>query len=173
MKIKFTAAAIASAALLFNIAQAADGTINFTGNITDQACTVDTASANQTVNLGNVSAKAFAAAGDVAAPTKFSINLTNCPQTVTQARVKFDGTTNSTNQTILALSSGQTATNVGVALYEADSTTQIPVASASASQTITTVGPNVLNFVAKYMATTASVGTGTANAVTNFTVNYN
>jgi len=149
MKLNFPVIAVfVSAAAFSSVVSAADGTINFTGNITSAACKVDTNSASQTVALGNVSSSAFGAAGTTAAPTTFSINLTNCPTTVTSASTKFDGPANGTNPSLVALSSGQTATGVGVAIYENDSSTLIPVGKASAPKAISTTGPNTLNFVA-------------------------
>lgn len=127
---------IAAPLLMINNALAADGTINFTGTITDSACTVDTASASQTVSLGTVSSSAFSAAGDTASPTKFTINLSNCPTTVSSASVKFDGSINTTNNNLLALSSDSTAAGVGIGIYESDSSTQIPMSTASAAQTL-------------------------------------
>ncbi|WP_079656683.1 fimbrial protein [Serratia marcescens] len=95
--------------------------MNFTGNVTDQTCTVVAGSANQTIPMGNISAKAFKSAGDTALPTKFSIALTSCPETVTKASVKFDGTYAQGNSTLLSLNSESgVATGLGVALYEAD-----------------------------------------------------
>lgn len=156
------------------VAHAADGSVNFTGNITDAACTVDTNSASQTVTLGNVSSSAFSAVGSTAAPTKFSINLTNCPETVTSASVKFDGRVNSTNNDLLSVNTDSTATGVGVAIYESDSATQIPLLTSSVAQAIdSTAATNTLSFVAKYMATAAKVTAGSANAVTDFTIIYN
>ncbi|WP_316376055.1 fimbrial protein [Enterobacter kobei] len=52
-------------------ASAADGQINFTGTILDSACTIDTNTANQTVNLGKIPKSSFNAAGAVAAATRF------------------------------------------------------------------------------------------------------
>ncbi|MFX6096652.1 fimbrial protein, partial [Acinetobacter baumannii] len=75
------------------------------------------------------------------------------------------------NPSILALNNGQTAANVGVALYEQDSATLIPVGSASTSVNLQEDVNNTLTYFAKYMATGA-VGAGTANASTSFTVTY-
>lgn len=171
---KSTFAALLAATLgMIPVAQAADGTINFTGTITDATCTVNTASKNQTVNLGNVNSSVFSASGDVAAATAFTIGLSNCPVTVSTARVSFDGTAHTGNGNILALTSGVgVATNVGVALYEQDGITLIPLYSLSAPTLIPTGGAVTLRFVAKYMATALSVTAGTANAVTNFTITY-
>lgn len=157
-------------------ALAADGTINFTGEILESACQVDTSSANQTVELGKVSASAFDQSGATAAATKFDIKLTNCPTTdgsPTIASVKFDGTNNTTNPDILALTGTSTAKDVGIAIYEKDGATLIPMSNKSQDNTIDTTSSAVtLSFIAKYMSTAAKVGAGTANGTTNFTIIY-
>jgi len=174
MKIKLPVLVLLSgAAFISTAANAADGTINFTGNITAAACTVSPTSASQSVALGNISATGFAAAGDTASPTAFGITLTACPVTVSSASAKFDGPGDANNPSIVALSSGQTATGVGVAIYESDSSTLVPVGTPSAAKTVTSTGPNTLNFIAKYMSTLGVVNTGSANAVTTFTMMYN
>lgn len=174
MKVKQALIGLTAIIGLHGAANAADGTINFTGTITDVACTVDTSSASQTVNLGTVSSKAFTASGSTAAPTRFGITLTNCPATATKASVKFSGPTNSANTSILALTSGSdTATGVGIGIYEQDATTLIPVGSTSASKTLSSDANTTLNYIAKYVSTAASVGTGTANATSDFTIVYN
>jgi len=174
MKKTLIALSLLAAPVAFSSAYAADGSINFTGNITDAACTVDTDSASQTINLGTVSSKAFQAAGATAAPTKFDIKLTQCPVTVTSASVKFDGSIDSNNSDLLALSNSSTAQGLGVAIYESNSATQIPLLTASAAQTIdSAAATNTLSFVAKYMATANTVTAGSANAVTDFTIVYN
>lgn len=164
--------AIFSAAVCVN-ASAADGTINFTGSITDTACTVDAASATQTVNMGDIATNSFGSAGATASSTRFTINLSGCPAAATSASVRFDGPLNSSNSKLLALSSGQTATNIGVGFYEQDSNTLIPVGSASAPVKLSAASTNALNFIAKYVSTAATVGAGSANAAATFTVAYN
>lgn len=155
-------------------ATAADGTINFTGNVTDQTCTVEAGSANQTIPMGNISAKAFKTAGDTALPTKFSIALAGCPESVTKASVKFDGAYAQGNSTLLSLNEEKgVATGLGVAIYEADGTTQIPMASFSTAQSVQKDISNVFTYVAKYMATSDTVTVGPANATTQFSISYN
>ncbi|RWR01119.1 fimbrial protein [[Pantoea] beijingensis] len=172
---KFTliATATLAAVSICGTASAADGTINFTGSIRDTACTVDTASANQTVNLGNIATTSFGSAGSSASSARFTINLTDCPAAITSASIRFDGPLASGNSNLLALSSGQTATNVGVGIYEQNSTTLIPVGSPSDAVTLSATGINAINFLAKYVSTAAVVGAGSANAVATFTVAYN
>lgn len=172
MRIKNSVLAAAIVSLGFaSSAFAADGTINFIGNITDTACQVTAANASQDVTLGTVASSAFTNAGDTAAATKFTIKVSSCPDTVTSASVRFDGEPSAANNQILALTSGQTATNVGIGLYESDSTTLIGLQNDSAPQTLVQ-GDNNLTYVAKYYATATGVTAGTANASTTFTITY-
>lgn len=152
-------------------AQAADGTINFTGSISEQACTISSASQIQTVSLGPVSKGTLANAGDVSEAKIFSIQLDGCPDSINTVQVTFDGTPHSVNSNILALNNGSTATNVGVALYEKDGVTQIPLRDESVAEKII-AGAATLQFVAKYMATALGVTAGIANASTDFTITY-
>ncbi|RMH90931.1 type 1 fimbrial protein [Lysobacter pythonis] len=59
-------------------ASAADGTITFTGKITDKTCTISTASKNLAVALPTVSKTTLNAAGKTAGRTPFSLKLTGC-----------------------------------------------------------------------------------------------
>lgn len=152
---------------------AGDGTINFIGTITDTACSVDPASADQTVNLGTVARTGFSAVGSTTAATKFTIKLTSCPASITSASVKFDGTADSTNSDLLALNSGQTATNVGVGIYEENGSTLIPLATQSNSKILSSTEANIFTYVAKYYAVGMPVGAGTANATATFSIAYN
>ncbi|MDR9889184.1 fimbrial protein [Pseudenterobacter timonensis] len=153
-------------------ALAADGTIHFTGNITDQTCTVDAGSQDLTVDLGNVAQSALnGAAGMKAAPTRFTLNVSECPDTVTGANVKFDGTSDGVNQNLLALDSGTgIATGVGIEIADRNGT-PIPLHTASTDYPLA-AGANSLDFIARYVSTGTAVTTGTANGTSQFTINY-
>lgn len=175
MNKKLIVAAVLAGSAFASVAQAADGTINFTGKITDTACTVTPATATQTVALGTVSKTAFAAGtGSTASPTRFSIVLTSCPASATNASIKFDGPTDPANSSLLAITTGGTAASgVGVGIYEQNASTLIPITTASASKALSTTGDTTFNFVAKYVSTGPTVNSGDANAVSDFTVSYN
>ncbi|HDN7459998.1 TPA: fimbrial protein [Salmonella enterica subsp. enterica serovar Eastbourne] len=153
-------------------AGAADGTIHFTGTITDQTCTVDSSSANLTVPLGNIARTALnGAAGMKAAPTRFTLTLTNCPETVKGASVKFDGLSDSTNPDLLALDSGDgVASGVGIEIAD-KSGTPVPLHTASPQYALSS-GSNNLVFVARYVSTGTAVTTGRANGTSQFTIDY-
>lgn len=151
---------------------AADGTIRFTGAITDATCTVATGSQALNVDLGKVAKSALnGSAGLSASPTRFTLGLTGCPETVKNASIKFDGNANSVNPKLLAVDSGtDAATGVGIQIAE-ENGTEIPLHTSSRNYALTT-GTNQLDFVARYVSTGTAVTTGTANGTSMFTINY-
>ncbi|MTC48291.1 fimbrial protein [Providencia alcalifaciens] len=155
-----------------SIASASDGYINFTGEIIDQTCTIDSTSQNLIVPLGSVSKSSLdGAAGKKSSPTGFQLNLTLCPPTVAGATVKFDGTNDSDNADLLKLTQeAGVATGVGIEIAD-NIGTPIPLHSESMEYPLST-GSNSLNFVARYVSTLNTVTTGPANGVTQFTLNY-
>lgn len=174
MNTKLMIVALLAGSTFASFANAADGTINFVGTISDVACTITPDTGNQQVKLGTISSTAFAASGDTASPTKFSVILSSCPASLTSATVKFDGPTDSANSSLVALTDVTgVATGVGVGIYESDSSTMIPVGSASASIPLSAGTDTKIDFVAKYVATGTTVEAGEANAVSDFTISYN
>ena len=153
-------------------ALAADGTVKFKGNILDTACTVDSGSADQTVTLGDIAKAAFKAKDDTAAPTKFSIKLTACPTGT--VNVKFDGVSDPANLDLLKLDTGQTATGVAIQITDAQNNLiKLHESNSLSAVTVATDKTATMNFIARYQATSATVGSGTANATSQFTVIYN
>jgi P pilus assembly protein, pilin FimA len=170
---RFTLPLIASAlGATIATSHAADGTIRFTGAVTDTTCTIATGSQNLNVDLGKVAKTALnGAAGMQASPTRFIIALTGCPETVKNANVKFDGTAHSANPRLLALDSGTgIATGVGIQIADSDGS-EIPLHTATRDYALAT-GANQLSFTARYVSTAAAVTTGTANGTSQFTINY-
>ena len=172
MKMKIITTALIVGALS-NSALADDGKINFVGSITDDTCTVtNNVSSPLTVTLGTVSSSAFSGAGSTAAPTKFTISLAACPESMTSAKVKFDGTADANVDSVLALTQVTgVAKNVGIQIKDKTNAV-VPLHQASAAYALTE-GNNNLDFVANYYATSSAVTAGTANATSNFTIVYN
>lgn len=152
-----------------------EGQINFTGEIIDSACqVVNGLSAPLHVQLGKVSKSVFTGAGSTSTLTKFSIQLTNCPETVTSAAIDFGGTPDSNNTSTLAVTP-DTGAATGVAIQLVDASEQ-PLSLYTASQQYPLTagtGVNNLEFGARYIQTQESVTAGPANAVSTFTVIYN
>lgn len=152
-------------------ANASDGTVTFTGAITDQTCVVDASSANLTVDLGTIGSSSFSAAGDTAGASRFDISLTGCPGTFTKVAARFDGPTDSTNPDLLALTNtGTQASGVAIQIANIDGSslnigqesTQFPIDSTAST----------LKFIARYEATSSTVTPGDAGSVAQFTITY-
>lgn len=169
--VAFATLAAMSASSVF----AAEGTVNFTGEIIDEACTVDIGSSDSlSVSLGKVAKSSFSATGDDASTTKFTMTLKDCPAAVTAAQVKFDGTHDATDSSLLALTDETgVATGVAIALMTADKADLGLYAVNDYSYTLAADTENKLDFYAAYRSTSDTVVAGKANAVATFSINYN
>ena len=175
-------AALAVVGALSQGASAADGTINFTGEIVDSPCSIAPSSQALVVPLGKISRTAFdgstpgvSSIGKKSTPARFKIDLLGCGATAKGATVTFSGTGDINNATNLAIANaGQVgvAAASGVAVELGDSTGAKIALGAASADYILGVGNNSLNFQAAYVATTIAVTTGPANAVAQFTVAY-
>jgi len=154
---------------------AAAGTVNFAGNILDSACDVDVASQNQTVVIGDFYKSEFAGMGDRTAAKGFDIILRNCPDTVTSAKVRFDGTPDPVNPSLLAINTtvSDAATGVAINLMSADKVDLPLHGQNNYNYELTSDQDNTLKFYAQYISTASSVTAGPANSVANFSVVYN
>lgn len=170
----FIAATVGCSASAF-AATNGEGQINFTGEIIDSACQVVNGLSNPlNVELGKVSKTVFSGAGSTSTPTKFDIQLKDCPETVTSAAINFGGTPDTDNSTTLALTP-DTETATGVAIQLLDSSEQPVSLYTPSRQYPLTAGSTVndLEFAARYIQTQAAVTAGPANSVSTFTVIYN
>lgn len=175
MKKNLIAVAVLASSAFGISAFAADGQVNFTGEIIDAGCTVvNTPSNPLEVKLGKVARTSFTQAGDTAAATGFTIQLKDCPATVGTASVKFDGTSVAGDNSVLALTQGPgVATGVGIQLSD-DANTVLPLFTPSKAYPLQSGSAiNNLDFVARYIATSSTVTVGPANSMASFTINYN
>lgn len=181
-------AALVAAGVLSQGAFAADGTINFTGDIVDAPCSISPNSQNMTVPLGKVSRNVFGTlstatppvfsggtVGKKSTPAKFSIDLLGCGATAKGATVTFSGTADLDDATVLRVANaGQVGAGAasGVGIEIGDSAgAKIPLGSES-GQYVLGVGDNSLKFQAVYVSTKTAVTTGPANGTAQFTVAY-
>ena len=153
-----------------------DGQVNFTGEITDTACTIANTVANPlNVDLGKVARTELdGGANKTTARKGFVIALTSCPAALdgTNAKVRFDGTPATGNSDVLALTNESgVATGVGIQLSNSDGSA-LPLLQDSIDYPLTG-GDNNLNFMAGYISTAAAVTAGPANGTANFSVVYN
>jgi type 1 fimbria pilin len=155
------------------VSQAHDGTVNITGSITDNTCSVSAASKNMTVSMGNVSSKIFYRAGDGTAYRAFSISLEKCGGAASHVSVTFAGTTDSQDASLLTLTGGAgAATGMGVGIYDKDKNL-IPLNTSSEGEDLVPNQASVtLSFYARYVANGATVASGIANATGTFKLTY-
>lgn len=172
MKKTLMTLALVASGFVASSVYAADGTINFTGEITDSACIVDSTSQNLQVPLGKIAATSFNGQGTYSAATNFTLKLKDCPLANT-ATVKFDGTSVAGDNSVLALTPGG-ATGVGIELSDATQTV-VNLFTNSAPYTLTAgAGSETdLNFTARYKALSTSITPGVANASVQFSIVYN
>ncbi|MBU9856919.1 fimbrial protein [Rahnella bonaserana] len=155
-------------------AMATSGQVNFTGEIVDAGCNiVNTPSSPLNVVMGQVAKSEFTGTGSTAAPTKFTLVLTNCPATVSMAKIKFDGSSVNGDTSLLALTQESgVAQNVAIQLTD-DNNTVVPLFTETKTYMLTDTQDNNLEFIARYIATSDTVNPGPANSVANFSVIYN
>lgn len=165
-------------ALLIGIqgANAADN-LKFTGTIVASACDVDTSSANQDVTIGQFSPADFPTVGTTTAAAKFNIKLKDCSADIAGSKVLFSGTSDNSDQTLLALSDtgkgteGKMATGIGVQILDAN---QNPISINNSDSDVYPLveGDNTLDFYLRYKSTKTDVTAGDATAVMYFDMNY-
>lgn len=157
--------------------QGTGGQVEFTGEITDTSCNIDSASASQTVDLGAWAKSYFTSTVTETTKTPFHIKVKDCPSSVKKVAVLFDGKKDSNNPDLLAVNGG--AAGVGIKLYNDDKSTKIPVGTLSDSKTVKAgsgadaLGSADLTFYADYMADGDTIATGQANGTADFNMVYN
>lgn len=174
MKKIFCVTTLVAASLGLSVsAFAADGDVRFTGELTSEVCQVVNNMSNPAeVPLGNVGYTAFTGIGSTARAQSFVLTLKNCPPTVSNALVQFEGTPATADNRSLALTAGpDVATGVAVQISDA-SNNVLPLRVASQAYPLTE-GSNDLAFVARYVAISDTVTSGSANAVATFDITYN
>ncbi len=170
---KFLLVSLILASTASGSAFAVDATLNFTGTILPPSCTVDSSTANQTINLGTAPIVNFAAVGSTGNPQGFSLNLINC-----DAGANVTMTVSGTMDTVPSvLQNTGTATQIGVQLLRASSVgatvgTPLTLNSAIALGTVGSTNAMTVPMVAQfYRLGTMTAGTVAATATVNFTYN--
>ena len=149
------------------------GDVEFQGAVVNAACAVDAGSEDLTVEMGQVRSNEFHGLGSWTDPQAFTITLKDCDTTVSQqVSVAFRGLTDGKDPGVLAVTDGaQSAQGVGLGIFDNQGNQIIPNTQ---PMNFTAIQDNttVLNFVAKYRATSRPVVAGDANAQTWFTLTY-
>ena len=164
--------AAAALSLLAPAAQAADGTIDFTGMVTTSTCSVNTDSSAATVDLGTASAYDLTAK-DAVNTTPFSISLEGCTPGI-PVGVKFASIGN-TDSDSGQLTNAGTAENVQIRLSDKSGVKMTVGGDAGAQRaTIGSAGTATLEYSAALVQKEgAGVPTaGTVSAQAQYTIVY-
>ncbi|MCH4875002.1 MULTISPECIES: fimbrial protein [Pseudomonas] len=166
-------------------AQAADGQVEFTGVINDNACTINSESVKKSVDMGQVRIADFAnTVGATAGETPFSISLENCSgSTLKNASIKFSGQQAATDATVLGMVGANQVKGLGIQIADARTGDKLPLNTASTDYVLRPQS-NTFDFTASYVRLVADtpgadgapdtrgIGTGTVNALATFDVTY-
>lgn len=173
MKNVFMGLVIASA-LVPMMSHAADGRIDFTGEITGQTCKINDGNPNMTVTLPKVSTTALKDDGATAGNTVFSVKLTECQPNSGGARVFFEAGPTVDLATGRLNLVGSTATKVQVGIANAEGTDikiGQPNGSANAFTTINN-GSAELTYLARYVSNGGGTTAGTVKTNVMYTIEY-
>lgn len=175
---KIILASLLAAAISPAIAQAADGTISFTGNVTAVTCTLTSGtSGTQTVVMPDVSTATLKEPGDTAGLRVFNVTLGNCGNTVRSVRLDFGNAPAASVDPATGnmINTARTGSNVQIALYDgSNATTPMRLGATSAFTTAvnsTTAGTASIPLAARYVATGQASAGAVASSIA-FTIAY-
>lgn len=185
--IKFPALSCAAvlASMMMSAVHAADGQIEFTGVVNDNACTINSQSVTQSVDMGQVRIADFPNTVGALATTgskPFSISLENCSgPTMRNATVKFSGQQAATDATILGMVGSNQVPGLGIQIADAAGA-KLPLNTESTAYALRPAS-NTFDFTASYVrlvadtvtdgnVTARGIGTGRVNAVASFDITY-
>lgn len=163
---------------------AADGTINFTGTILTNTCTISinngtgaATAAVGTVTLPTVSKNSFSGVGDTTFGTAFTVALTNCDASLNGKTAMFNQFTSPNINANGRLNNTGTATNTQIALFSGTSSagTLINLSGTSTNPTQVVAGNAAsFNLYAAYYPTVAAATlvAGSVTSTVDFTLSY-
>ncbi|MCF8578484.1 type 1 fimbrial protein [Enterobacter ludwigii] len=140
------------------------------GNILANTCSVDSASQNLTVDLGQAASGDFKDIGDTGVWKNVDLTLSKCPATTTLATATFHGQADGAHPTKFA----NNGTAGGLALELADRQDHILIAPLASFSVLINQSDHTADFplAARYYATSMPVTAGTFNSVVQVTFTY-
>lgn len=149
------------------------GDVRFRGVIIAESCRVEAGDKHMIVDMGQISSNRFHHVGEDVNPVPFNIHLQECNTAVSdRASVTFHGIADEKYPEVLSIGDKQdSAKGVSIALFDNEDRL-IPLNSTPIKWNRLYKGPNTLNFVAKYRATSNEVTGGIAKAHAWFALTY-
>ncbi|MGE8143988.1 fimbrial protein [Pseudomonas frederiksbergensis] len=175
-----------TSSLAMSVAQANDGTINFTGELTAQTCTstVNGSATTQTVALPRLSTASLATTGQTAGATNFTIELSRCTATIATAAAFFEAGPGVDSTTKNVKNATGTARNVQFQLLDsagtvikAGDTSQTGAGGTARTPMVVTTGASptgsaTLPYAVQYVATGGAATVGTVVGSVVYSINY-
>ncbi|MEO8811172.1 MAG: type 1 fimbrial protein [Rhodanobacter sp.] len=167
------AAVIAAAAFIPTAHAANTGTINFTGRVLADTCTI-TVNNGASVVLPNVSTLAFGgAAGNTAGTTPaFNIALSNCDTNTTKANMAFTVGANVDTTTGNLKNATSGGSNVQIQLLNSSNAVINTATNANAPVITVAAGAGQTQLTARYISTVAATTPGLVTSSVGFTLTY-
>lgn len=162
-------ALVMASASAFAAVEGETSTIQFTGAIKENTCTLDQDSMNQKINLNTVETSVFQnGQGAASQPTNFTIALKDCASST--AAIFFSG--DHATDEVLKVTGG--AEGVGIQILEGTKVLKVDGSGASSPKEVTPNDAAEWSFGARYVAlgSASDIKPGEANATAQFTVNY-
>lgn len=154
------------------VTSAHDGSINVSGAIKDNTCTVALSSLSLSVPLGDIASKAFTAKGMGSSPVSFTVDLQKCGAAASGVSFTFIGEGDMHDNSLLALDLLNRAKGIGIEIQN-ENHDRLPLNQPTPDYPINpTLVDNKYIFYARYIATTDRVTSGKATATTVFTLTW-
>lgn len=177
-------ATAATAALLGPVAAFAagdmgQGTITFTGSVTEAPCSISAADSNLAIDLGQISKKVLSGTGKFGTPVPVEIHLAGCnfeedttshALKLSKVNVTFPGQTSTTGM----IPNAGDATGVAIQMMNADNTTAVNFGTTGSVATQMHQGNgNMLSLFARIANTGATAATaGSVSAKVTYMLDY-
>lgn len=148
-----------------------DVVINITAKVVNTACTIDNKD-SIAVEMGTVNSKGFAKFEPIEKKA-FSIQLIDCPASISSATVKFSGVTNTASYVENQMKSSDASIGFGIALYD-ENDVFIDLQNNATKFNLTWVGTDTaeLNFKASFMIIENNTSPGCFKGIANFDIEY-
>lgn len=176
-------ATAATAALLGPVAAFAagdmgQGTITFTGSVTEAPCSISAADSNLAIDLGQISKKVLSGTGKFGTPVPVEIHLAGCnfeedattkALKLSKVNVTFPGQTSTTGM----IPNTGDATGVAIQMMNADNTTAVNFVTGSAGTQMHQGNGNMLSLFARIANTGTTAATaGSVAAKVTYMLDY-
>ncbi|WP_296247807.1 fimbrial protein [Pseudomonas sp. UBA4194] len=155
-------------------ASAADGTINFSGEVSNQTCAIEgntTGTTSKTVTMPRVAASSLSSVGQTAGRTEFSLALTKC--TGATALVRFEQGASVDAATGNLINQTADGSNAQIQILNASFAPVNLQTNAGSLSTAISSEASTMQFYAQYVAATAAATPGKITSNVQFSMDYN